>query len=77
MGFTAAVLLTLGYGKSRLLEAPSVIAMAALGITASAIAMQAAVALDLTVFRWFVGAGAALALATLVGRHLFAPWARR
>ena len=70
VGYAAAVLITLAYGRSRLLDAPWLIVAATLAITAVAIAMQTAVVLDLTFLRWVVGAASAIAFAFVVGGNL-------
>jgi O-antigen/teichoic acid export membrane protein len=72
LGYAAAVLITLAYGKSRLLDTPWVIVAASLVITAAAIAVQTAIVLDMTVIRWIVGAASAIAFAVTVGRNLAA-----
>ena len=70
VGYAAAVLITLAYGRSRLLDAPWLIVAATLVITVAALAVQTAVVLDLLVIRWIVGMASAVAFAIIVGRNL-------
>jgi O-antigen/teichoic acid export membrane protein len=70
VGYAAAVLITLAYGRSRLLDAPWLIVGATLAITAVALAMQTAVVLDLTIVRWIVGVASAIAFAIVAGCNL-------
>jgi O-antigen/teichoic acid export membrane protein len=73
VGYAAAVLITLAYGKSRLLEGPWTIVAATLTVTGAAIAMQTLVVLDLTAIRWGVGGAAAVGFAIVVGRRFGVP----